>query len=572
MDFANYRYLVYVLLAGAIVTAFYAVYLVWKRGLIRSLAPNGERRAELLVALPGVRALKDALIVTCVLLFAVAVLRPRWGETVREVRSEGVDVLFALDVSRSMLARDVPPSRLDRAREAVRLMAGSPGTGRAGMILFAGDAFLQCPLTEDLGAFMMFLDSARAGSVRRQGTDIGGALEAAGKVFEKKRMTSKMLVLITDGEDHEGRVMEGARRLRDLGVSVHAVGIGTITGEAVPVDEGADEFLRAGDGAPVRSGKNSTLLGRIARESGGKYVDITADLSGIYRLIRLAGDQEKLRHGSHIIREKEERYRLFVLALILLLCLELLLPERPRFPHRGRTGRTPRSRGGGVSALPVLVLAACMLFISWIDPYRDEVREGNRRFDGGDYSGAEDRYRVAERYAPRERDRDRLRFNHGDARYMQGDYDGALDHFRGALRSGDRETQKKALFNAGNAYMKKGDFRAAAGAYMDALKIDPEYAPAKKNLEYMLRMSRKERNRRNTAGGRDGDEKAGRGPGSEGGDGRGGERKSDDGISKKTGGRISAEQARSLLESMRNKPVRRERGTGDGRRELEKQW
>jgi tetratricopeptide (TPR) repeat protein len=155
---------------------------------------------------------------------------------------------------------------------------------------------------------------------------------------------------------------------------------------------------------------------------------------------------------------------------------------------------------------------------------------------------------------------------------MQGDYDGALDHFRGALRSGDRETQKKALFNAGNAYMKKGDFRAAAGAYMDALKIDPEYAPAKKNLEYMLRMSRKEQNRRNTAGGRDGDEKAGRGPGSEGGDGRGGERKSDDGISKKTGGRISAEQARSLLESMRNKPVRRERGTGDGRRELEKQW
>ncbi len=178
----------------------------------------------------------------------------------------------------------------------------------------------------------------------------------------------------------------------------------------------------------------------------------------------------------------------------------------------------PRASASGAAALPasrtdgphspfegrgrfgaaVLVLAACMLFISWIDPYRDEVREGNRRFDGGDYSGAEDRYRAAERYAPRERDRNRLRFNHGDARYMQGDYDGALDHFRGALRSGDRETQKKALFNAGNAYMKKGDFRAAAGAYMDALKIDPEYAPAKKNLEYMLRMSRKEQNRRNT--------------------------------------------------------------------------
>ena len=572
IDFANFRYLVYVLLAGAVVIAFYAAYLAWRRRVLCSVAANADMRAALLLASPGVRAFKSVLIVLCVLLFSTAVLRPRWGETVREVRSEGVDLLFALDVSRSMLARDVPPSRLERAKDAVRLMAGSPGVGRAGMILFAGDAFLQCPLTEDIGAFMMFLDSTGVGSVRRQGTDLGRAFEAAEKVFAKKRMTTKMLVLITDGEDHEGRAVEGARRMRELGVSVHTVGIGTITGSSVPLDERADEYLRDNSGGAVRSGKNAALLERIARETGGEHLDISADLSDIYRLIRLVDDQEKLSHGSRIVREKEERYQIFALVLILLLCLELLLPERPRLPRFIRSDRASRLRRGSASAAPLIVLAACVLFISWIDPYRDEVSEGNRLFGGKNYQGAEEHYRAAEHYAPREKDRDRLRFNHGDARYMQGDYDGALDHFRGALRSGDRETQKKALFNAGNAYLKKDDYRAAAGAYIDALKLDPEYAPAKKNLEYMMRMDEKEQNDRRDAGGRPGEGKAAKGRPGDGDDRHGGDRGKDAGASKKTGGRISAEQAQSLLESMKNKPVRRDKGTDDGRRELDKQW
>ncbi|MCU0843486.1 MAG: VWA domain-containing protein [Spirochaetes bacterium] len=572
MDFANYRYLVYVLLAGAIVLAFYAVYSAWKQRVLRSLAPRADMRAALLAGSPVVRALKTVLIVLCVVLFSAAVLRPRWGETVREARSEGVDLLVALDVSRSMLARDVPPSRLERAKDAVRLMANSLGGGRAGMVLFAGDAFLQCPLTEDAGAFMMFLDSAGVGSVRRQGTDIGRALETAEKVFASKRMTSKMLVLITDGEDHEGRAADAARRLREHGVSVHTVAIGTATGDAVPLDEGSDEYLRDESGGTVMSGKNSGVLERIARETGGEHFDITADLSGVYRLIRLAGDQEKLSHGSRIVKEKVERYQLFVLALIVLMLLELMLPERSLVPRYKRSGISARSRDGRVRAAPAIVLAACLLFISWIDPYRDEVREGNRLFGEKDYPGAGERYRAAERYAPRERDRDRLRFNHGDARYMQGDYDGALDHFRGSLRSGDPETQKKALFNAGNAYLKKEDYRAASGAYIDALKIDPEYLPAKKNLEHLMRMNKKEQGKQREAGDRNGSGGIGKNREGGGGDGRSGARKQDAGDSKKAGGRISAEQARNLLESMKNKPVRREKGTGDGRRELDKQW
>lgn len=564
MDFANYRYLIYVLAAGTIVLSFFVAYLFYRRRVLNGIIRDVRLRSALFVWSAPARTVKTVLVAVCIVLFCVAVLRPRWGETVREVHSEGVDVLFALDVSRSMLARDVRPSRLARAREAVRLVAGSSGVGRVGMVLFAGDAFLQCPLTEDIGAFMMFLDSAGADSIRRQGTDLGRALEEAEKVFKKRRMTRRMLVLLSDGEDHEGRAAVATRRLRDLGVVVHTVGIGTAAGAAVPLDEHADEYMRGGGGEAVTSARNTAVLARIARETGGEHLDISADLSDVYRIIRLAAEQERLAHGSRVVKERVERYRLFVLALVLLLSLEIMLPESRRFPSGEMPGRIP--------AAPIAAFLACLLFVSWIDPFADEVREGNRLYESGDYRGAEERYRVAERYAPREKDRDRLRFNRGDARYMQGDLDGALEHFRGALGSGDDETQKKALFNAGNVYLKKGDYRAAAGAYIDALKIDPEYAPAKKNLEYLMHINRNERGDKGGAGKRAGTDEKDDGGNADGAAARNDAKGRTPGERAYKGGAISPEQARSLLESMKNKPVRRDRGTGDGRRELDRQW
>jgi len=571
MDFANFRYLAYVLAAGAVVLFFFAAYLLHRRRILKGIARDASLRSVLLFSSPPVRAGRAILVAVCVALFCLTVLRPRWGESARELRIEGVDVLFALDVSRSMLSRDVRPSRLARAKEAIRLVAASPGVGRAGMVLFAGDAFLQCPLTEDIGAFLMFLDSAGTDSVRRQGTDMGRALEAAGKVFRKRRPTSRMLILISDGEDHEGRAVDGADSLSELGVAVYAVGVGTAAGEAVPLDEGSGEYMRGDDGDPVKSALNAAVLERIAGRTGGEHLDISADLSDAYRLIRLVGEKESLTHGSRIVNERVERYQLFALALVFLLSFEIMLPEGGRFRFGGRTGLKVGVRRKRHMA-PLAALLLGLVFISWLDPFRDEVREGNRLYEKGDYRGAEERYGAAERYAPRERDRDRLRFNHGDALYMRGDYDGALEQFRGALRAGDGETQKKALFNAGNAYLKKGDYRAAAGAYIDALKIDPEYEPAKKNLEHMLRDDRNENSEKGGTENRSDGDRGKRGGNNDDGASRGdgGKRPADKGAGRK--GSISPEQARSLLESMRNKPVRRFRGEGDGRRELDKQW
>ncbi len=249
----------------------------------------------------------------------------------REVSSEGVDLLVALDVSRSMLARDVNPSRIERARDAIRMMADSLRGDRVGLIVFAGEAFIQCPLTGDIGAFNMFLDGSGPGVVRAQGTDIGGAFEMAYRVFNKRRHTSRNFVLITDGEDHGENVDAALAKFRDLGVTVFTVAVGSDAGEVIPLgdnDPSGEVYQKDRDGKVVRSMKNSGLLRRIAGETGGEFIDISSGFSGVYRIIDTITDAERNIYGSRIVKEKKERYQIFALLLALLLMLELILPER----------------------------------------------------------------------------------------------------------------------------------------------------------------------------------------------------------------------------------------------------
>ncbi len=348
MSFGNLEYVVYIVLITLMVAGLYSAYVIWKRRAIRALVTNEPLRKSLLRVSPLRAAVKTLLVMISILLFALVMLRPQWGERTREVRNEGTDLLVALDVSRSMTAKDVAPDRLVRARDAVRMIAESLQGDRAGLILFAGDAFLQCPLTPDMGAFMMFLDAAGPGSVRMQGTDVGAALGAARRVYEKKRLTSKVLVLITDGEDHEGSVMSEAEKLKDMGVSIYTVGVGTRSGGEIPAggeDESDKSFARDSAGRIITTKKNTGLLEKIARASGGEYLDISGSLSDVYKILRVVSKQEKADFGSRIIKEKKEQYQVFTLILILLLALELLITER-RGLMDGWLSRLKSSAGG----------------------------------------------------------------------------------------------------------------------------------------------------------------------------------------------------------------------------------
>lgn len=323
MSFGNIEYIVYIGIGALIVMAAFAFYIIWKRHVLAGLAQG------VLLYSKKRRLIKNICIFVCIILFAFAAMFPRYGEHTREVRSEGSDVLIALDVSRSMLAEDVGTSRLERAKSAIRWIADSLKGDRIGLIVFAGDAFLLCPLTSDTGAFMMFLDSAGVDSVRLQGTNLGAVLEEAARVFQKKTVTSKLLVLVTDGEDHEGTTDRAIEKLKELDVSVYSAGVGSDAGDFIPAYDGSGAvYQKNNKGKSVRTAKNASMLKRLSGYTGGAYFDISESLSGLRFILQIIASQQKNSYDSRVVREPVERYGPFAFLLALLLSFELMLSER----------------------------------------------------------------------------------------------------------------------------------------------------------------------------------------------------------------------------------------------------
>jgi len=219
----------------------------------------------------------------------------------------------------------------------------------------------------------------------------------------------------------------------------------------------------------------------------------------------------------------------------------------------------------------ISVTLAALLSIAWLDPFKDAVSSGNDEYDMKKYNNAKRYYEKAEKYAPGDSDRKKLSFNTGDADYMLESFDNALTGFQEAVQSGDREVQKKAFFNAGNAYLKMGKYREAINSYINALKIDPGYEPAKKNIEYVLKkMSEQDKDKKDKDGNNKDNKKVQdkkKDPGSNKDQKRGQSRDSRRGQNQ-----MSREQVQNILRALQKSQVRREQGPSDDRRHLEKNW
>ncbi len=324
--------MLYILSGSALILLFYIFYLIWKRRIVRTIFRTS---AKSLVNISKVRSLtKDSILIIAIILFCIVLLKPQWGDKTREVNNEGTDVLIALDVSNSMLASDIEPNRLSRAKKAIQLIAESLRGDRIGLIIFAGDAFLLCPLTTDIGAFMMFLESATPKSIAMQGTDIGKALKVGYRIFKKKRLTTKMFLIVTDGEDHQGTINKAVKDFAAIDVSIYAVGIGKSKGDYIPMhkdENSSDSYYRDEKGKFIRTKKNEKILKNLSNSTKGKYIDITSSFSGISGIIRGIRDQQKNKYGSRVVKEKKEQFHLFAIILIILLMSELLIPERGKF-------------------------------------------------------------------------------------------------------------------------------------------------------------------------------------------------------------------------------------------------
>jgi Ca-activated chloride channel family protein len=281
----------------------------------------------------GGRVAKSILMLVAVAFLILALARPQFGTRVETVRSEGQDVMVALDVSRSMLAEDVAPNRLERARlEIMRILQRLAGD-RIGLVAFAGNAFVQSPLTVDYGAAALFLNAMDPDLIPIQGTNLGEALTVALDAFEEGTRDQRVLIVVTDGEDHEGEIEEALARALDEGVQIHTVGIGSLDGVPIPEFDASgvrSGFIRDEGGTVVTTRLDESTLERVAQATGGRYFPALGPGANLDPLVEEITGGEGRELEAREITRFDEQFQLFLgLALVLLLA-EGLIPERRR--------------------------------------------------------------------------------------------------------------------------------------------------------------------------------------------------------------------------------------------------
>ncbi len=297
-------------------------------GLLPQLAEQVDYRS---------RALKAAIVMIGVLFLVIALIGPQWGFRWQEIKRRGVDLVIALDVSKSMLAQDVKPSRLERAKLAIQELVPMLKGDRIGLVAFAGTSFVQCPLTVDYGAFSLTLDELDTHSIPRGGTAIANAIRDSLKVFASSAPDSRALIIITDGESHEGDPLSAAKEAAKQGVKIFTVGVGTPEGELVPITDaqGNQTFLKDREGRTVKSHLAEGLLQQIALEIGGSYIRATPTAFGLDLLYR---DRIAALHQQEFESTMKKQYELrfqwaLAVALFLLTC-EPLISDRRRMVDR----------------------------------------------------------------------------------------------------------------------------------------------------------------------------------------------------------------------------------------------
>jgi Ca-activated chloride channel family protein len=274
---------------------------------------------------------KASLLVAAVALAVFALLNPKWGYHWEEVRRKGVDIVIALDVSKSMLAQDVKPDRLQMAkREIEDFVSNLPGD-RVGLVIFAGTGFIQCPLTSDYGAFRLFLSDVNVRSIPVGGTDIGTAVEKAAGAFVDKSTKHKIMILITDGEDHSGRMLQAAAEAKKQGIVINTIGIGNPIGAPIPVkdENGLNTFMKDRAGNVVMSKVDEAGLKKIAFDTGGSYISAQSGSIGLEKLYaEKIAKLEKKEFGAARKRVYESRFQIPLACAVLLVFIEAMMGDR----------------------------------------------------------------------------------------------------------------------------------------------------------------------------------------------------------------------------------------------------
>lgn len=455
---------------------------------------------------PGWRAARVALLIVACAGFLLALARPQWGLVREKVEREGVDVVLALDTSLSMAAEDVSPSRFFLARAALASLVARLPESRFALLAFEGEAYPLVPLTLDADAVLLFLDTLEPGFVPRPGSSLGAGLEKGLALFADRQRRHKVMVLVSDGENLEGEVAAAARRARELGVVVHAVGVGTEAGGPVPEHDGEGRrtgFKRDEAGQVVVSRLDPGTLETIARATGGSYLKLTPQDTSLQSLTRaIEGLEEKALAAEFAFRRKE-RYQVPLAIGVLCLGVALLLPPVRRTRAAvwclalAATAPSLLAQAPPAVAPPAAATSAAPEAApeTWTERARrffDEVllrptrraNAGRAEYAEGNHPKALEAFSGSLAARP---DDPAARFNLGAALHKNGKVQEAAPLFEDLAGRGPEPLRAAAAYNRGNGLFESQDFAGAVEAYKHALRATPGDEDARRNLELALR-------------------------------------------------------------------------------------
>ncbi|MEC7646105.1 MAG: VWA domain-containing protein [Bacteroidota bacterium] len=282
--------------------------------------------------------IKNIFTILIFILLIIGISNPQIGTKMEEVKREGVDLIIAIDLSYSMMAEDIKPNRLKRAKQAISNLINKLEGDRIGLIVFAGEAYVQLPITTDYSAAKLFLSTVNTTIVPTQGTEIAKAIDLSIESFDMENGQNKAIIIITDGESHDENAIESAKKANEVGIFVHTLGMGLSKGGPIPIYNKygtRTDYRKDREGNTIISKLNENLLKQIANAGKGTYVRANNSKAGLSSLFAEINKMEKKEIGTMVFTNYKDRFQLFIgLALLILILDLILLPTKSKWSNR----------------------------------------------------------------------------------------------------------------------------------------------------------------------------------------------------------------------------------------------
>lgn len=422
--------------------------------------------------MPGISkyrpTVKFCLLLAALALLIVMVARPQMGSKISHDKRQGIETIICLDISNSMLAQDVVPSRLDKSKMLIENLVDKFNNDKIGLIVFAGDAFVQLPITSDYVSAKMFLQNITPSLIQTQGTNIGQAIDLATKSFTQQNNVGRAIIVITDGENHEEGATEAAQAAKKKGINVFILGIGNTKGAPIPMGDGS--YLKDNTGNTVMTALNENMCKELAQAGSGQYIHVDNTSDAEESLNNYLTKLQKGETDTVIYSEYDEQFQAVGILVILLLIIEICLLDV----------KNPLLKNVKFFKVVAVLMMLCMGGHVQAQTDRQFIRQGNRAYKIQKWAQAETQYRKA--YSKNAKNPQAI-YNLGCALMMQQKDSMALQYFANAAKlETNKVRQAKSYHNMGVIMQNHRDYGKAIECYKMALRNTPQDNETRYNL------------------------------------------------------------------------------------------